>query len=316
MLLFHQIAQECSSLPRNYCQWPAGTGVDPCLSPCFSSSSPPSSSPDLLPMRTCFMSPSQLSPSAYIVDGSTEYREILYACNPSWRCSHIHLRPRLHSSSSPYGPDHFTIQYYYGPGFFFSIFLLAPLPFIYYRVLVHFLRRVSLTWTVAFIPSWSPIPYRKTTLYGALLKGKKRALQNKSGKRNDTLFYFSIFPKIILFGDPLTSPVPVWNRLKIELIGLGPRRIGSILTPPILPTYRRQTGKGRREKKKKAFSHKLRIQYKLPYFLNGRRRGGSPFEICPDGDQVYRLLVAVTLATYSSYTLNLAFIRSTAKMDV
>ena len=90
---------------------------------------PRSSSPDLLPMRTCFMSPSQLSPSAYIVDGSTEYREILYACNPSWRCSHIHLRPRLHSSSSPYGPDHFTIQYYYGPGFFFSIFLLAPLPF-------------------------------------------------------------------------------------------------------------------------------------------------------------------------------------------
>lgn len=41
MLLFHQIAQECSSLPRNYCQWPAGAGVDPCLSPCFSSSSSP-----------------------------------------------------------------------------------------------------------------------------------------------------------------------------------------------------------------------------------------------------------------------------------
>ena len=44
--------------------------------------------------------------------------------------------------------------------------------------------------------------------------------------------------KIILFGDPSTNPLPVWNRLKIELIGLGPRRIGSILTPPIPSTYR------------------------------------------------------------------------------
>ena len=69
-----------------------------------------------------------------------------------------------------------------------------------------------------------------------LKEGEKRGditkyiFQEKAKKREEK--------KIILFGDPSTNPLPVWNRLKIELIGLGPRRIGSILTPPIASTYR------------------------------------------------------------------------------
>lgn len=69
-----------------------------------------------------------------------------------------------------------------------------------------------------------------------LKEGEKRGditkyiFQEKAKKREEK--------KIILFGDPSTNPLPVWNRLKIELIGLGPRRIGSILTPPIPSTYR------------------------------------------------------------------------------
>ena len=83
----------------------------------------PSNSPDLLPMRTCFMSPSQLRPSLRSRQG-TEYREILYACNPStvevdvllW----LHLRLRLHSpKSNTYGPLYYTVLW---PGLFFLFF--------------------------------------------------------------------------------------------------------------------------------------------------------------------------------------------------
>lgn len=73
------------------------------------------------------------------------------------------------------------------------------------------------------------------TLYGALLKGKSEHYRIIQEKENNTFFLLFLFLKIILFGDPSTNPLPVWNRLKIELIGLGPRRIGGILTPPIHP---------------------------------------------------------------------------------
>lgn len=119
---------------------------------------------------------------------------------------------------------------------FLSIFLLAPLPF---HLLVHFLRLVSLilTWTVPFIRiGHSPIPEDYYLLcYGALLKGKSEHHRIIQEKENNTFFSLFLFLKIILFGDPSTNPLPVWNRLKIELIGLGPRRIGGILTPPIHP---------------------------------------------------------------------------------
>lgn len=132
----HQIAQECSSLPRNYCQWPAGTGVDPCLSPCFSSSSCPFSSPNLLP---CGL----LHVTIPIENGCIVWstRRVLYACNPSHRggCAAMAAAAnndnsvRLHSR---YGPLHYTV---FWPGLFFLFFFQSLSPFF----IVHFLRRVS-----------------------------------------------------------------------------------------------------------------------------------------------------------------------------
>lgn len=175
--------------------------------------------------------------------------------------------------------DHFTIQYY-GPAFSFY-FSSSPSPFsstspLFATGIIDFDRGIH--------PNRSfSNTGRLLTLYGALVKGKSEHYRVIHEKENNTFFHFFLFCKIILFGDPSTNPLPVWNRLKIELIGLGPRRIGSILTSPIHPLTegsRKKVG-GKKKKKRKQSRISYNTTAVLPEWTKEEEGGRIPIRDLP-----------------------------------
>jgi len=175
--------------------------------------------------------------------------------------------------------DHFTIQYY-GPAFSFY-FSSSPFPFsstspLFATGIIDFDRGIH--------PNRSfSNTGRLLTLYGALVKGKSEHYRVIHEKENNTFFHFFLFCKIILFGDPSTNPLPVWNRLKIELIGLGPRRIGSILTSPIHPLTegsRKKVG-GKKKKKRKQSRISYNTTAVLPEWTKEEEGGRIPIRDLP-----------------------------------